>query len=107
VPETIPDSVPAPPSPPHRHECLWCYLDRVVDVHGCHQHQLTTAWAEHRGRPVKPLLTWAKNSHGYCDCEVLTNSFAMAWTLPEDLMCAVARGEAVDLAEDCPDCDGG
>lgn len=98
---------PITPPGPRPHECLWCYLDRVIDTHGCDELRLTKAWAKYRNRPVGPLLAWAKRSHGFCDCEVLRNSFTLAWTMPDDLMCAVARGQAWDLerADRCPDDD--
>ncbi|MCW2621384.1 MAG: uncharacterized protein JWL64_986 [Frankiales bacterium] len=97
---------PITPPEPRSVECLWCYLNRFIGTHGCDELRLTRGWAKHRKRPVGPLLAWAKRSHGYCDCEVLMNSFTLAWTMPDDLMCAVARGEALDLdrADRCPDC---
>lgn len=56
-------------------DCLACYLERMVQQHGCDG---TLRWTEHwqSGRPgrVEDLRAWVRARGGFCDCEVLTNA---------------------------------
>lgn len=60
---------------PDGEDCLACYLERMVEQHGCDG---TLRWTEHwqAGRPgrVEDLRAWVQARGGYCDCEVLTNA---------------------------------
>lgn len=67
---------------PHEHECLACYLDRVVAVFGC-QDDLRFAGryrdlAAPRATALEQRLS---DAGGYCDCEALLNAMQPAWHL--------------------------
>lgn len=68
---------------PRPGECLWCYLHRMLDEHGCAGHRFTRRWARGRRRGTEDgLVRWASDRGGCCcDCEVVMN--------------ALVRGDAV------------
>jgi hypothetical protein len=68
------DDLPSPDG----HECVLCYIARMVQGHGC---DTTLRWAR-RWRDVRaPRVTALERRFeargGYCDCEVVMNG----WTL--------------------------
>lgn len=78
---------------PHETECLYHYLCRMLDQHGCRGHRFTERWA--RQRHLRgPVLKWAKRTGGCCcDCEVIMNSFGSPASCREGLLCAEGRAE--------------
>lgn len=71
-------------SAPGEHECLPCYLNRMVSAHGCDNH---LRWAEvwrHRNNAAG-LQRWLHSRGGYCDCEVLFNVYPEIWPEEEEL----------------------
>lgn len=56
------------------HECLPCYLNRMLRASGCDNH---LHWAGTWGRVnrLPGLLRWLRANGGYCDCEVLFNVY--------------------------------
>jgi hypothetical protein len=56
------------------HECLPCYIDRMIRASGCDNH---LRWAGEWGRAnrLPGLLRWLRANGGYCDCEVLFNVY--------------------------------
>ncbi len=95
---------------PQPDECLDCYLDRMLDAHGCTGHRFTRLWARARPRGSQPgLLRWLRQRHGYCDCEVVINSLHEEWSASrrDGMLCAsaLARREAERQDDVEPDPD--
>lgn len=56
-------------------ECLACYLTRMVEQFGCHEHRFTRRWEAAQSRRMPALVRWAESQGGFCDCEVMFNAF--------------------------------
>lgn len=79
---------------PRDGECLYHYLLRMLDEHGCAGHRFTARWAEGRRVRGRPVLQWAVETGGCCcDCEVLLNSLGRRSTRRVGLLCPEARRE--------------
>ncbi len=78
---------------PRPDECLLHYLERMLPEFGCAGRRFTERWA--RGRKVRgrPVLTWASATGGYCDCEVIMNSFSRPSSRRQGLLCPEALAE--------------
>lgn len=68
---------------PSPDECLRCYVDRMVDAHGCDTSlRFTQKWlANSSVTNPRRLLRWFQRNGGYCDCEVLMNVLPEHWPL--------------------------
>lgn len=62
---------------PRPYECVACFLDRVIRMHGC-DNQLTWAlrWRDRRAPRATALRRRLEAHGGFCDCEVLMNVYA-------------------------------
>jgi hypothetical protein len=79
---------------PRDAECLYHYLCRMLDEHGCHGHRFTERWAQDRRVRGRPVLQWAQETGGCCcDCEVIMNSFRRRSSRRRGLLCADALAE--------------
>jgi hypothetical protein len=78
---------------PGEHECLRCYLLRMIHEFGCDgQHRWTTRWRDLRAPGSRSLLRRLKQLGGCCcDCEVLMNVFPDYPATDEPLPCAGQR----------------
>jgi hypothetical protein len=75
-------------------ECLYHYLLRMLEQHGCRGHRFTEQWAAGRRVRGRPVLQWAVETGGCCcDCEVILNSFGKRSTRRVGLLCRAARAE--------------
>lgn len=84
---------------PRSHECLACYVSRMLEF-GCHGSQWMCRYQELAAPRATALERRMSLLGGYCDCELLMNVFH-----PSHLAFAVdAHGEA--LNESMPDCFG-
>ena len=67
-----------PDSEPGEHECLACYVARMLTAHGC---DTTLRWAQ-RFRDVRvPAATGLERRlgsvGGFCDCEIFLNGYGL------------------------------
>lgn len=67
-----------PDSEPGEHECLACYVARMLSTHGC---DTTLRWAQ-RFRDVRvPAATGLERRlgqvGGFCDCEIFLNGYQL------------------------------
>lgn len=67
-----------PDSEPGEHECLACYVARMLTAHGC---DTTLRWAK-RFRDLRVPTATALERRlgsvgGYCDCEILLNGYGL------------------------------
>jgi hypothetical protein len=61
---------------PGEHECLRCFLLRMVNEFGCDgTHRWAIRWREVRAPRARALLRRLERLGGFCDCEVLLNVF--------------------------------
>ncbi len=61
---------------PGEHECLRCFLLRMVNEFGCDgRHRWTIRWRDQRAPQATRLLRKLTQLGGCCDCEVLLNVF--------------------------------
>jgi hypothetical protein len=63
-------------------ECLYCYVARMLDEHGC---DCTLRWASHYRDQRAPRATALEqrlgSMGGFCDCEIFLNAMTMAESL--------------------------
>jgi hypothetical protein len=79
---------------PREGECLYHYLDRMLETLGCAGHRFTERWAKDRRVRGRPVLEWAVATGGCCcDCEVIMNSFRARSNRRRGLLCADALRE--------------
>jgi hypothetical protein len=75
--QTIPAAASDPSGnpDPSQHECLRCYLMRMVNLAGCDgTHRWTVRWRDARAPRATGLLRKLERRGGICcDCEVLFN----------------------------------
>ncbi len=74
-----------PDSEPGEHECLACYVARMLSAHGC---DTTLRWAQ-RFRDVRvPAATGLERRlgqvGGFCDCEIFLNGYQLVRELMEE-----------------------
>jgi hypothetical protein len=51
-------------------------LDVELQKHGCdHALRLTTQWIKDSENTESSILPWLEDNGGYCDCEVLANTY--------------------------------
>ena len=88
----------APSTDVRDHECLPCYLDRMLRTAGCDNH---LHWAGTWGQAnrIPGLLRWLRSNGGYCDCEVLFNVYR-EWEDADDQRQA-CRGVARGVRDPC------
>jgi len=92
-----------PRSEPGAHECLACFVARMIEDFGC---DTTLRWAQ-RFRDVRsPTATGLERRlgevGGFCDCEILLNGYRMARALMvRDLMT-----DELLPPDELPDCAG-
>jgi Protein of unknown function (DUF2695) len=61
---------------PHEHECLRCFLLRMINEFGCDgTHRWARHWRAERAPRATRLLRRLAQLGGCCDCEVLLNVF--------------------------------
>jgi Protein of unknown function (DUF2695) len=61
---------------PHEHECLRCFLLRMINEFGCDStHRWAGRWRAERAPRATRLLHRLGQLGGCCDCEVLLNVF--------------------------------
>ena len=89
---------------PGEHECVRCYLIRMVNEFGCDgTYRWTIRWRDVRAAQPRGLLRQFERRGGFCDCEVLINVFPDYPPVPRPLPCAgVTRpgsARACDLRE--------
>lgn len=96
-------------SQPDEHECLYCYLDRVLQVFGCDGLTFTTRWITSRRRPHKWVLRWVEANGGFCDCEVILNALRDGRTSRRfhRLRCAASQVDHEETYDDEYADDGG
>lgn len=67
-----------PDSEPEQHECLTCYVARMLDAHGC---DTTLRWAQHFRDTRVPAATGLERRlgsvGGFCDCEIFLNGYQL------------------------------
>jgi Protein of unknown function (DUF2695) len=83
---------------PGEHECLRCFLLRMVNEFGCDgTHRWAGRWREVRSPRARALLRRLERLGGFCDCEVLLNVFPDYPDTGRPLPCAGQRqaGSAV------------
>jgi hypothetical protein len=63
---------------PGEHECLRCYLMRMISEFGCDgTHRWTIRWRDLRAPRARALVRRLQERGGVCcDCEVLLNAFS-------------------------------
>lgn len=59
---------------PLPHECLVCYVFRMLDF-GCHGQYWMVRYRDLRAPRATALLERIERRGGYCDCEMLQNAF--------------------------------
>jgi hypothetical protein len=69
------------------HECLRCYLMRVIDEYGCDEdHRWTLRWQQACAPHASGLIPRLRSQGGLCDCEVIFNAMPdypdADWLLP-------------------------
>jgi hypothetical protein len=61
---------------PQAHECLRCYLRRMVSRHGCDGGpRFVRRWQQANPSAPPDLVADLEGRGGYCDCEVVLNVF--------------------------------
>lgn len=78
---------------PAEHECLRCYLIRMITEFGCDgTYRWTIRWRDVRAAQPRGLIRQLQRRGGWCDCEVLINAYPDHQPVTEPLPCAgVAR----------------
>jgi hypothetical protein len=60
---------------PGKHECLRCYLMRMIDESGCDgSHRWTPRWQRAHAPHASGLIPRLRRQGGFCDCEVIFNA---------------------------------
>lgn len=63
---------------PHPGECLVCFLERMLQRFGCDGSlRWTIRWRRANAPRMRGLENTLRAQGGYCDCEVVTNVFAV------------------------------
>jgi hypothetical protein len=75
---------------PGEHECLRCFLLRMIGEFGCDgTYRWTVRWRDARAPRARGLVARIQRRGGYrCDCEVLLNVFPYYPPTGEPLPCA-------------------
>jgi Protein of unknown function (DUF2695) len=61
---------------PEPHECLRCYVRRMVSRHGCDGGlRIVRRWQQANPKSGPRLIANLEEQGGYCDCEVVLNVF--------------------------------
>jgi Protein of unknown function (DUF2695) len=61
---------------PEAHECLRCFLRRMVSRHGCDGRlRFVRRWQQANPSAPADLAADCEEQGGYCDCEVVLNVF--------------------------------
>lgn len=59
---------------PDAHECLSCYVQRMVTLHGCDNTlRWVEKWQRATPRSTRRLRTQLRSRGAYCDCEAILN----------------------------------
>lgn len=60
---------------PGDHECLRCYLMRMLDEFGCDgSHRWAQLWRKARAPRASGLIARLRHQGGFCDCEAVFNA---------------------------------
>ncbi|MCW2509089.1 MAG: uncharacterized protein JWP68_2237 [Modestobacter sp.] len=87
---------------PRTAECLFCFVDRMLNAFGCDQTlRWVRRWRELRLPRATGLERRLGRSGAFCDCEVFLNG----WTVREDLLVPDSQGEQ-DWPPERPACPG-
>lgn len=63
-------------------ECLYCYVTRMLDEHGCdNKLRFARSYRDQRAPAVKGLEQRLEAMGGYCDCEIFANGITIARSL--------------------------
>jgi hypothetical protein len=55
---------------------LFTSVEKSVDIHGCdHSRRFTIKWIEDHEESRDDALEWLESTGGFCDCEVVFNSY--------------------------------
>jgi hypothetical protein len=87
---------------PRTAECLFCFVDRMLNAFGCDQTlRWVRRWRELRLPRATGLERRLGRSGAFCDCEVFLNG----WTVREDLLVPDQNGDG-DWPPERPECPG-
>lgn len=96
-------AVADPRSQPGEHECLVCYVGRMLDAFGCDS---TLRWATRfrdlRSPTATGLVRRLGGVGGFCDCEIFVNGY----TLARELLVRDVHTDELEAPEQPPDCAG-
>ncbi len=96
-------AVADPRSVPGEHECLACYVARMLDAHGC---DTSLRWAQRFRELRVPAATGLErrlgSMGGFCDCEIFLNGY----TLVRALWVRDVHTDELDAPAELPDCAG-
>jgi hypothetical protein len=74
---------------PGEHECLRCFVLRMINEFGCDGTQRWAArWRDVRAPKIRGLLRRLERMGGFCDCEVLFNVYPHYPEVARPLPCA-------------------
>ncbi|MDF1603341.1 DUF2695 domain-containing protein [Nocardioides sp. YIM 152315] len=92
-----------PRSEPSAHECVACYVARMVESHGC---DTSLRWAQRFRELRSPTATGLERRlgsvGGFCDCEILLNGYALV----RELMVRDVHTDDLEPPTELPDCAG-
>ena len=92
-----------PTSEPGDHECLACYVARMVSAHGC---DTSLRWAQRFRDLRSPTATGLERRlgsvGGFCDCEIFLNGY----TLVRELLVRDVHTDELEAPAVPPPCAG-
>src|SRR4051794_31264767 len=95
--------VAEPGSEPAEHECLACYVARMITAHGC---DTSLRWAQRFRDLRSPAATGPERRlgsvGGFCDCEIFLNGY----TLVRELLVRDLRTDELEAPAEPPVCAG-
>lgn len=91
---------------PHENECLFCFVWRMVELHGCDGLDWAKRYLAIRAPGSRGRIRTLEAAGGYCDCEIIMNVVT-----PNDPMWLPGYDEETDgydvsAGEDKPACLG-
>jgi hypothetical protein len=101
--ETYLRAIADPRSEPSAHECLACYVARMLEMHGC---DTSLRWAQRFRELRSPTATGLERRlggmGGFCDCEIFLNGY----TLVRELLVRDVHTDELEPPAELPDCAG-
>ena len=89
---------------PREDECLYCYVARMLDEHGCDNTlRFVRSFRDQRARSATGLEQYLEAMGGYCDCEIFLNGMTIARSVPPG---HDAETDDSVLPDVLPDCSG-